>query len=69
MKPVDLLRWLVRMVCRKGGTVLDPFMGSGTAGLACDKEECNFIGIENMEDYFTLAEARNKHARRQLRLF
>jgi len=69
VKPVDLLRWLVRLVCRKGGTVLDPFMGSGTTGLACYDEECNFIGIEVDEGYFTLAEARNKHVRKQLRLF
>jgi hypothetical protein len=46
VKPVALMRWLVRLVTPKGGTVLDPFMGSGSTALACDAEQFNFIGCE-----------------------
>ncbi|WJI45063.1 site-specific DNA-methyltransferase [Mesorhizobium sp. C120A] len=51
VKPVDLMRWLVRLVCRKGGTVLDPFAGTGTAGEAAFWEGCNAILIEREEEY------------------
>ena len=45
-KPVDLLRRLVRVVAPLGGTILDPFAGSGSTGVACLAEERNFIGFE-----------------------
>lgn len=51
VKPVDLMRWLVRLVCRKGGTVLDPFAGTGTTGEAAFWEGCNAILIEREEEY------------------
>jgi len=41
-----------------GGTVLDPYMGSGTTGIACKKEGFEFIGIELDADYFEIAKAR-----------
>jgi DNA modification methylase len=46
VKPIDLMRWLVRLVTPPGGTVLDPFTGSGTTGCAAVLEGFDFIGIE-----------------------
>lgn len=46
VKPLDLMRWLVRLVTPAGGTVLDPFFGSGTTGEACVIEGVQCIGIE-----------------------
>lgn len=58
VKPVDLMCWLVRLVTRPGGTVVDPFLGSGTTGIACVHEGMSFIGIEREAEYIELAEAR-----------
>lgn len=58
VKPVALMRWLTRLVTPKGGTVLDPFMGSGSTGLACDAEQFDFIGCELSADYAAIAEKR-----------
>lgn len=60
VKPTKLMRWLVRLICPKGGTVLDPFMGSGTTGCAAVDEKINFIGIERDPEYARIAEARMK---------
>ena len=46
------------MITPTGGIVLDPFMGSGSTGIACRKEGFDFIGIELDEQYFKIAEAR-----------
>lgn len=58
VKPVELMRYLVRLVTPKGGTVLDPYMGSGTTGIACKKERFDFIGIEREPDYLEIAKQR-----------
>lgn len=58
VKPVKLMEYLVRLVTPKGGVCLDPFMGSGTTGIACRTEGFGFIGIELDPDYFKIAEAR-----------
>lgn len=58
VKPVALMRYLVRLVTPPNGTVLDPFMGSGTTGIASKKENFDFIGIEMSEEYMTIAQAR-----------
>lgn len=58
VKPVDLMRYLVRLVTPKDGTVLDPFTGSGTTGMACVDEGLNFIGIEREADYIEIARRR-----------
>ncbi len=63
VKPVDLMRHLVRMVTPPGGTVLDPFLGSGTTGIACVLEGFAFVGIEREAEYVAIAEARIEHAR------
>jgi len=63
VKPVALMRWLVRLITPPGGTVLDPFMGSGTTGVACAREGREFIGIEREPEYLAIAEARIAAAR------
>ena len=55
VKPLDLMCYLVRLVCAKGGTVLDPFMGSGSTGCACLAEGMYFVGIEQSEEYAKIA--------------
>ena len=55
VKPTDLMSWLVRLITPPGGTVLDPFMGSGSTGIAAIREGCCFIGIEQDPDYFEIA--------------
>jgi site-specific DNA-methyltransferase (adenine-specific) len=61
VKPTDLMAYLVRLVTATGGTVLDPFMGSGSTGKACMREGMQFIGIEMEPDYLKIAEARVKY--------
>jgi site-specific DNA-methyltransferase (adenine-specific) len=51
VKPVDLMRWLVRLVTPKGGLVLDPFAGSGTTGMACMAEGFDCTLIEREAEY------------------
>lgn len=51
VKPTDLMRWLVRLVTPPGGTVLDPFAGSGSTGVACIAEGFDAILIEREEEY------------------
>jgi len=63
VKPLKLMQYLVRLVTKKGGLVLDPFLGSGTTALACIKQGMNYIGIEQDEDYCKIAEARIKGMR------
>jgi site-specific DNA-methyltransferase (adenine-specific) len=58
VKPTALMQYLIKMITPKGGTVLDPFMGSGSTGKACIKDGFSFIGIEKEEEYFKIAEAR-----------
>jgi len=52
------MQYLVRLVTPVGGTVLDPFMGSGSTGKACVLEGFDFIGIEKNEEYCEIAKAR-----------
>lgn len=58
VKPTDLMRYLVAMVTPKGGTTLDPFMGSGSTGRGAKLGGFNFIGIELDEKYFNIAKER-----------
>ena len=51
VKPVGLMRWLVRLICPPGGTILDPFAGTGTTGMACLAEGFNAVLIEREEAY------------------
>lgn len=68
VKPVDLMRHLVRLVTPTGGTVLDPFLGSGTTGLAAELEGFPWIGIEREAEYVAIAEARLNGTQRGLGL-
>ena len=58
VKPIALMRYLVRLVTPKDGTVLDPFMGSGSTGCAAMCEGMNFVGIELSEEYLEIARRR-----------
>ena len=69
VKPVELMRYLVRLVTPKGGVVLDPFMGSGSTGMAAREEDFSFIGIEKESEYYEIAKARIKNVKPQLKLF
>ena len=60
VKPIELMKYLCRLVTPKGGTVLDPFMGSGSTGMAAKDEGFDFIGIEKEEEYFEIAQSRIK---------
>lgn len=62
VKPLALMRWLVRLVTPPGGTVLDPFCGSGTTGCACALEGFSFVGIEQDAGYCEIARKRIGHA-------
>jgi site-specific DNA-methyltransferase (adenine-specific) len=53
--------YLIRLVTPKGGTTLDPFMGSGSTGKAAVRGGFGFIGIEREDEYFQIAEARIKY--------
>jgi site-specific DNA-methyltransferase (adenine-specific) len=65
VKPIALMRWLVRLVMPPGGTVLDPFAGSGTTLMAAVLEGFNCIGIEREQDYIEIAGARIEWAKKQ----
>jgi site-specific DNA-methyltransferase (adenine-specific) len=56
-KPVEVMRELVQIAPR-GGVVLDPFMGSGTTGVAASLEGRDFIGVEMTRHYYEVAERR-----------
>ena len=58
VKPLALMRWLVRLVTPPGGVVLDPFCGSGTTLVAARDEGFHYIGIDNNEDYVAIARQR-----------
>jgi DNA modification methylase len=58
VKPIDLMRYLIRLITPPHGTVLDPFMGSGSTGCAAALEGVSFIGIEREPEYFAIAQQR-----------
>ena len=68
VKPTDLMRHLVRLVTPKGGTVLDPFLGSGTTALAAEAEGFDWVGIEREAEYVRITEQRLVEAQRGLGL-
>lgn len=65
VKPIALMRWLCRLVTPPGGTVLDPFAGSGTTLLAARAEGLRFIGIEESAEYVEIARRRLAEAETQ----
>ena len=58
VKPIKLMKYLCRLITPKGGTILDPFMGSGSTGMAAKEENFDFVGIEKEKEYFNIASAR-----------
>ncbi len=68
-KPIEWMERLVNIASLPGETILDPFMGSGTTGVACAKLGRRFIGIEIDPGYFEIACRRIDEAYRQRDLF
>ena len=68
-KPIAWMKWAIERATRENETVLDPFMGSGTTGVACAKLGRKFIGIEIEPKYFDIACARIEEAYRQPDMF
>jgi DNA modification methylase len=64
-KPLKMMEWLVARASLPGATVLDPFMGSGTTGVACVRLGRKFVGIEKEPKYFDVACQRIKRELRQ----
>ena len=62
VKPIALMEYLVRLITPSGGTVLDPFMGSGSTGIAALNLGRKFIGIEKEAEYFNIAKKRLEEA-------
>lgn len=61
VKPIALMRWLVRLVTPPGGIVLDPFNGSGSTGIAATLEGFRYLGIEQSPEYAEIARRRIAH--------
>jgi site-specific DNA-methyltransferase (adenine-specific) len=61
VKPISLMRWLVRLITPPGGIVLDPFMGSGTTGIAAALEQMQFEGRDLNPEYVEIARQRIAH--------
>lgn len=66
-KPVSLMKWCIEAAkLEAGATILDPFMGSGSTGVAAVQLGFNFIGIEKNPEYFAIAESRIQEAQQQM---
>jgi site-specific DNA-methyltransferase (adenine-specific) len=68
VKPIKLMEYLVKLITPKNGIVLDPFIGSGTTGIACVNNNFKFIGFEKEEEYKEIADARIKPYLKQNKL-
>lgn len=68
-KPIPLMLEIIEDFTKEGQTILDPFMGSGTTGIACQKRGRNFIGIERDEHFFNVACERIRKAYSQPDMF
>ena len=58
VKPIALMEYMIKLITPPGGTVLDPFMGSGSTGIAAKNLGCSFIGIDMTAEYVEIARAR-----------
>jgi DNA modification methylase len=65
VKPIDLMAYLARLITPPNGTILDPFTGSGSTGVAAMREGFNFIGIEINPEYAEIARRRIEHEKNQ----
>ena len=68
-KPVALMQRCIHNSVNSGGIVLDPFMGSGSTGVAAIREQCRFVGIEVEPKYFDIACRRIDAADSQVSIF
>jgi len=68
-KPIGVMEWCINLAPKTTSTVADPFMGSGTTGVACANLGKTFYGIEREPKYFDIACQRIENAYRQSRLF
>ena len=66
VKPIKLMSYLITLFTREGDYVLDPFMGSGTTGLACKLLNREFIGIDFTEEYVEIAKERLEVTKEEL---
>jgi len=64
VKSLDLMRYICRLVCPEKGTILDPFIGSGTTAIACICENSSCIGIDNDKSYINIANLRISNAKK-----
>jgi site-specific DNA-methyltransferase (adenine-specific) len=62
VKPTDLMQYLCRLITPPNGTILDPFLGSGSTGKAAMYEGFKFVGIELTDEYLPIAKARIEFA-------
>ena len=68
-KPIGIMKWCISHLPDNTQTIIDPFMGSGTTGVACMDMGKTFIGIEKEKKYFDIACQRIEYAQKQERLF
>jgi site-specific DNA-methyltransferase (adenine-specific)/modification methylase len=68
-KPIGIMKWCLSHLPENTQTIIDPFMGSGTTGVACMDMGKTFIGIEKEQKYFDIACQRIEYAQKQERLF
>ena len=62
VKPISLMSYLVRIYAPENSTLIDPFCGSGTTGVACIREKRDFVGIDMTEEYVEISNKRCKEA-------
>jgi site-specific DNA-methyltransferase (adenine-specific) len=65
VKPIRLMEYLCKLITPPGGLILDPFMGSGTTGIAAKNLRFKFVGVEKNRHYFKIAKKRIKYAKRE----
>ena len=63
VKPIALMKYLIKLITPQGGKVLDPFMGSGSTGMACVELGNSFIGMEREVEYYEIATDRIEHTK------
>ena len=66
---IEHMRWVLRWWSMPGETVFDPFMGSGSTGVAAVQLGCRFVGVEISPEYYAIARRRILDAQAQPRLF
>jgi DNA modification methylase len=68
-KPIELYGWLLNKYAKKGWKIFDPYLGSGSSRIACDKLGFDFVGCEIDKTFYDLQEKRWNNYKTQLKLF